>query len=53
MDPDSSYCTVDFDTIEQDQKVTIRNRDDMTQQRVDIDRIGDVIRDGLKDWKPN
>lgn len=46
------FCvTVDFDTIEQDQKVTIRHRDDMSQVRVDIDKVGDVIRDGMKNWK--
>lgn len=46
------FCiTVDFETIEEDNKVTIRNRDDMSQERVDVDRIEDVIRDGLKNWK--
>ena len=46
------FCvTVDFDTIEQDQKVTIRYRDDMSQVRVPIENVGDAIRDGMKDWK--
>jgi len=34
------YCvTVDFETVEDDQKVTIRDRDTMTQDRVAIDQV--------------
>lgn len=48
------FCiTIDFDTIEQDQKVTIRNRDDMSQVRVAIDQVEHVIREGMKGWKPS
>lgn len=47
------FCiTVDFDTIEQDNKVTIRYRDDMTQERIPVDKVADAIRDGIKEWKP-
>ncbi|MEO9886165.1 MAG: glycine--tRNA ligase [Balneola sp.] len=46
------FCiTVDFDTIEKDNQVTIRYRDDMSQVRIPIEKVGDVIRDGIKDWK--
>jgi len=46
------FCiTVDFETIEDDNKVTIRYRDDMSQVRIPIEKVGDVIRDGIKDWK--
>jgi glycyl-tRNA synthetase len=34
--------TVDFDTLE-DQAVTIRERDEMTQQRVAIDAVSDYL----------
>ena len=38
------YCiTVDFDTVEKDQAVTIRDRDTMEQSRVKIDEIGDWL----------
>jgi glycyl-tRNA synthetase len=34
------YCvTVDFETVEDDQKVTIRDRDTMTQDRVAVDQL--------------
>ena len=34
------YCvTVDFDTVEDDRAVTVRDRDTMTQERVGIDRL--------------
>jgi glycyl-tRNA synthetase len=39
--------TVDFDTVEKDQAVTIRNRDLMTQVRVPIDNIASAVRDQL------
>ncbi|MBO6622792.1 MAG: glycine--tRNA ligase [Balneola sp.] len=46
------FCiTVDFDTIEKDNQVTIRYRDDMSQVRIPIDKVGDVIQKGIKDWK--
>ncbi len=40
------WCvTVDFQTVEEDQAVTIRERDSMTQQRVKIDDLVAAIRD--------
>lgn len=46
------FCiTVDFETIEDDNKVTIRYRDDMSQVRIPIEKVGEVIRKGIKDWK--
>jgi glycyl-tRNA synthetase len=42
------FCvTVDFDTLE-DQAVTIRERDDMTQDRVAIDGVSDYLAARLK-----
>lgn len=42
------YCvTIDYDTLE-DQTVTIRDRDLMTQERVSIDKVKDYLRDKLK-----
>ncbi len=42
------FCiTVDFDT-EQDQKVTVRHRDTMTQQRVSVDRLEEFLFKGIK-----
>lgn len=42
------YCvTVDFETIEKDDSVTIRDRDTMEQQRVKIIDIVSVLRDKL------
>ena len=39
------YCiTFDFDSIE-DKKVTIRDRDSLKQERIDISRVNEVIRD--------
>jgi glycyl-tRNA synthetase len=44
------FCvTVDFDGLDDD-TVTIRYRDDMKQDRVSVDKIADVIRDGIKRW---
>jgi glycyl-tRNA synthetase len=41
------YCvTVDFDTLE-DQAVTIRERDEMTQERVSLDRVSSYLADKL------
>lgn len=46
------FCvTVDYEGLE-DQTVTIRNRDDMTQERVSADRLEEVIRKGLRNWTP-
>ncbi len=36
--------TIDFDTLE-DQAVTVRDRDTMTQERVSLDRLIEVVRD--------
>jgi glycyl-tRNA synthetase len=45
------FCiTVDFDGLE-DNTVTIRYRDDMKQERVSVDKLDSVIRDGMKNWK--
>ena len=47
----TSFCiTVDFDGLE-DNTVTIRYRDDMSQERISVDKVADVIRDGIKKWK--
>ncbi len=46
------FCvTVDFDTIEKDNQVTIRHRDDMSQERIPVEKVADAIREGMKDWK--
>jgi len=43
------YCvTVDFQSLE-DNKVTIRDRDTMKQQRVDVSRIFEIVNTKLKD----
>ncbi len=45
------FCiTVDFDGLEDD-TVTIRYRDDMSQERIPVSKVADVIRDGMKGWK--
>ncbi len=42
------YCvTVDFDTIEKDNAVTVRDRDTMEQERVGLDRVEAYLRDKL------
>jgi glycyl-tRNA synthetase len=42
------YCvTVDFDTIEKDQAVTVRDRDTMLQERVSLDQVQNYLRDKL------
>ncbi len=42
------YCvTVDFDTIEKDNAVTVRDRDTMQQERVGLDRVETYLRDKL------
>lgn len=49
------FCvTVDFDGVESEGEdtVTIRYRDDMSQDRVPVSKLADVIREGMKDWKP-
>ncbi len=44
----TSYClTVDFDSIE-DKKVTIRDRDTMKQERIDINNLIDFFREKLE-----
>ena len=43
------FCvTVDFETVEEDQAVTVRDRDTMTQERVSIDRLVDYLRGHLQ-----
>jgi glycyl-tRNA synthetase len=44
--------TVDFDTLE-DRAVTVRDRDSMTQERVGLDRLVDVLRDRLAPSAPS
>ena len=39
--------TVDFQTIEQDDTVTVRNRDTMAQERVPVPELGDFVRERL------
>jgi glycyl-tRNA synthetase len=49
------FCiTVDFDGVESEGEdtVTIRYRDDMSQERIPVSNIANVIRDGMKNWKP-
>lgn len=49
------FCiTVDFDGVESDGEdtVTIRYRDDMTQDRIPVSRLRQVIRDKTKSWRP-
>ncbi|HET8865935.1 MAG TPA: glycine--tRNA ligase [Gracilimonas sp.] len=49
------FCiTVDFDGVESEGEdtVTIRYRDDMSQERIPVSKIANVIRDGMKNWKP-
>ena len=42
------YCiTVDFDTIEKDQAVTVRDRDTMQQERVSLDQVQNYVMDKL------
>jgi glycyl-tRNA synthetase len=40
--------TVDFETVETDNAVTIRNRDTMTQVRVGLDELADAVREQLR-----
>ncbi|MCG2587551.1 glycine--tRNA ligase [Rhodohalobacter sulfatireducens] len=49
------FCvTVDFDGVESDGEdtVTIRYRDDMTQDRIPAAKVGDFVRDKMKNWSP-
>ena len=49
------FCiTVDFDGVESEGEdtVTIRYRDDMTQDRVPVSRIKEVISEKMESWKP-
>ncbi len=42
------FCvTVDFETVETDQAVTVRARDTMTQERLPIDRLVEYLDDHL------
>ncbi|MCA9449115.1 MAG: hypothetical protein KC931_18495, partial [Candidatus Omnitrophica bacterium] len=44
------FClTFDFDSLE-DQAVTIRHRDTMQQDRIAIDRVGDTLREKIRNW---
>lgn len=46
------FCvTVDFDSLENG-TVTLRDRDSMSQVRIQVDRIADAIRDGIRSWTP-
>ena len=46
------FCiTIDFDGLE-DQTVTIRDRDTMKQERIAVDKVGEVIRSRMKQWSP-
>jgi glycyl-tRNA synthetase len=40
--------TIDFETIEGDGSVTIRDRDSMAQQRIHVDALGDYVKDYFK-----
>jgi glycyl-tRNA synthetase len=43
------FCvTVDFQTVEEDQAVTVRDRDSMTQDRVSIDRLPTYLEERLQ-----
>ena len=43
------FCvTIDFDTVEQDRAVTVRDRDAMTQERLPIDRLPDYLGEHLR-----
>lgn len=45
------YClTIDFDGLE-DQTITIRDRDDMSQERISVERAADVIRNKIQSWR--
>jgi len=49
------FCvTVDFDGVESEgpDTVTVRYRDDMTQDRVDVDQLSNLIHDKMKGWSP-
>ncbi|MCC7197466.1 glycine--tRNA ligase, partial [Candidatus Peregrinibacteria bacterium] len=42
------FCvTIDFDTVEKDNCVTIRDRDAMTQERIKIDELSAVLHQKL------
>jgi glycyl-tRNA synthetase len=46
------FCvTIDFETIEDNAGVTVRDRDAMTQERVAIDQLGNYLRDKIYDWE--
>ena len=45
------YCvTVDYQTL-QDQTVTVRERDGMTQERVNVSSLCEYIRNAMKSYK--
>lgn len=44
------YCvTVDFDTVESDQAVTVRDRDTMKQERIKIEKLAEYLREKMKE----
>jgi glycyl-tRNA synthetase len=43
--------TIDFESVENDNAVTIRNRDTMEQMRVNIDRIVEGIEDSITEMQ--
>jgi glycyl-tRNA synthetase len=44
------YCvTVDFETLN-DQKVTIRHRDTMKQDRIDLSKVTEYVQHGLRNF---
>lgn len=46
------FCiTVDFDSLH-DHAVTIRDRDSMKQERITLNKVSEVIRSRMKNWKP-
>ena len=43
------FCiTVDFDTVEKDNKVTLRERDTTKQERVEVDRVEEILKERLR-----
>jgi glycyl-tRNA synthetase len=43
--------TVDFDTVEKGAGVTLRHRDSMEQTRIPAEKLVDVIREQIQNWK--
>lgn len=45
------FCvTIDFDTIEKDESVTVRHRDTKVQERVPMARLTDYLQDQFDNW---